>query len=181
MRTLRMVVTNNLTVFEDMTSWDDLYSLASVETLDLGHAITLTHEGPPLETVEIYKTVAVLEAEINPHEPSSHSGVIPEILRRIFELGLTNLITYPKLSLISQSWRKVVLDTPMLWAYITLNQTSQIWNVRPFLVDIDCRYVDRIIDILDIMLLLEPHLHRRFSFRVLGGRYGSRTESQPKP
>ena len=69
----------------------------------------------------------------------------------------------------------------MLWSYITLDQTFgygaadrflrkaeaylQRSQACKFLVDIDCQYVDSIADLLDIMLLLEPHLHRCFSFQ----------------
>jgi len=74
------------------------------------------------------------------------------------------------------------LDTPTLWTYITLDRTfgygmfdqflrkagTYLQRSRSckFLVDVDCRYVDGIAELLDIMLLLEPHLHRCFSFRV---------------
>ena len=70
----------------------------------------------------------------------------------------------------------------MLWTYITLNQTFgygpsdqflrkataylQRSQSCKFLVDIDCGCVDSVVDLMDIMLLLEPHLHRCFSFRV---------------
>lgn len=70
----------------------------------------------------------------------------------------------------------------MLWTYITLDQAfgygmadqflrkARTYLRRSqsckFLVDIDCRYVDSMVDLLDVMVLLEPHLHRCFSFRV---------------
>ena len=70
----------------------------------------------------------------------------------------------------------------MLWTYITLDQTfghemsdqflrkAKVYLQRSqtckFLVDIDCRYVDSSAHLLDIFVLLEPHLHRCFSFRV---------------
>jgi len=70
----------------------------------------------------------------------------------------------------------------MLWTYITLDRTFgygtpdqflrkagtylQRSQSCKFLVDIDCRCTDSVVDLLDIMLLLEPHLHRCFSFRV---------------
>jgi len=107
----------------------------------------------------------------------------PEILSRTFELGTHESNHLPQtLSLVSRSWRKLVLDTPILWTYITLDQTFgygtsdqflrkarthlQRSQTCKFLVDVDCRFLDSIVDLLDVMVLLEPHLHRCFSFRM---------------
>ena len=107
----------------------------------------------------------------------------PEILSRVFELGTHECNHLPQtLSLVSRSWRALALDTPVLWTYITLDQTFGYGMSDQFLrkakaylqrsqsckllVDIDCQYVDSAADLLTVMLLLEPHLHRCFSFQV---------------
>ena len=146
----------------------------------------------PLEIIEIDETVAALEAEVarlklRRSEILADRALIlrlpPEILSRIFELGTHECNHLPQtISLVSRSWRQLALDTPMLWTYITLGQAcgygmsdqflrkAKAYLTRSqmckFLVDIDSRHVDNIVDLLDVMLLLEPHLHRCFSFQA---------------
>ena len=144
------------------------------------------------EIIELDETVAALEAEIarlkiRRSKILANEALIrrlpPEILGRIFELGTHECAHLPQtLSLVSRSWRTLALDTPVLWTYITFDQTLgrgtsdqflrkaktylQRSHTCKFLVDIDCRYVDIIEDLLDIFLLLEPHLHRCFAFHA---------------
>lgn len=148
--------------------------------------------GVPPEIIELDKTVATLEAEIARLKLTrikilANQALIwrlpSEILGRIFELGTHECNHLPQtLSLVSRSWRALALDTPVLWTYVTLDQTfgygasdrflrrAEAYLERSqackILVDIDCQYVDSIADLLDIMLLLEPHLHRCFSFQA---------------
>ena len=154
--------------------------------------LTSDPRGTPLEVIELDKTVATLEAEIT-RLKLRRSRILAdraliwrlpsEILRRIFELGTHEYNHLPQtLSLVSRSWRTLALDTPVLWTYITLDRTFghgmsdqflrkakaylQRSQACKFLVDIDCRYVDSIEDLLDMLFLLEPHLHRCFSFQA---------------
>jgi hypothetical protein len=103
-----------------------------------------------------------------------------ELLARIFELGVhesSDLL--PVLSLVSQLWRSIVLSTPSLWSYIRLlsysRSSSFLRKLRvhlersqdcKFLLDIDCRYLDVANELSQIMIELDPHLHRCFSFRM---------------
>ena len=104
----------------------------------------------------------------------------PELLSRIFELGVhesNDLL--PVLSLVSHFWRSIVLTTPSIWSYIRLlsysRSTSFLRKLKvhlersqdcKFLLDIDCRYLDVINELSQIMTELDPHLYRCFSFRM---------------
>lgn len=48
-----MVTMDSLTVFDDMASWDDLYSAAYLEPPDLDHAITHMYVLPPLTILPV--------------------------------------------------------------------------------------------------------------------------------
>ena len=54
-----MVTTGNLAVFEDMASWDDLYSVRSLESLNFDHTITHVYVPPLHFTVFVGKLMDV--------------------------------------------------------------------------------------------------------------------------
>ena len=54
-----MVTTGNLAVFEDMASWDDLYPVRSLESLNFDHTITHVYVPSPHFTVSVGKLTDV--------------------------------------------------------------------------------------------------------------------------
>jgi len=182
----------DLSLYDNLASWDD-FVLQPLD--DVENDVNPNHVDPretPIEVIELDKTVAALEAEVSRlklrrSKILSSQALIwrlpPEVLSRIFELGAHDSIhLLPVLSLVSRPWRELTLNTPVLWSYLTLDHTfgygrcaffmrkAKVYLERSqackFCVDIDCRYVDNLVDFRDVMELLEPHLGRCFSFRA---------------
>ncbi|KAH9946858.1 hypothetical protein B0H21DRAFT_877003 [Amylocystis lapponica] len=169
--------------FDDLGIWDDL---DEVSILDEEEPLDLR-----TDVVEIDKSLANLEAELTrlrlrrAHILASQNliGLVPpEILAHIFELGVhEDLKLLSVISLVSRHWHDLALTTPSLWTYIVLDNQWGLGRTAVFmrkmrvclqrshtcklLVDLDISYVESE-ELHNIMVELQPHLSRCFSFRV---------------
>ncbi|TFY73762.1 hypothetical protein EWM64_g10249, partial [Hericium alpestre] len=184
--------------FEDLATWGDsvphviLMDNLSEEEEDMVDP-TYIDPRPTIPEVEmIDRTMAELEAELESLRlKKAHllamraliGGIPPEILSRIFELGVhecNHLL--PVISLVSRHWRDVALATASLWSYIRLdhdwgyarhpaflrklNTCIQRSQACKLAIDLDCRYLEATSELHQIMTTLEPHLDRCFSFHI---------------
>ncbi|TDL18791.1 hypothetical protein BD410DRAFT_728147 [Rickenella mellea] len=179
----------------DWGPWDDAPPPSHTEEVQETTNPTLVDpRSIPLEVVEIDKRISELEEELSQLkirrlEAFATRALItripPEILSRVFELVVhETLQALPTISLVSQYWRNLALETPTLWSYIKLDSD---WNypgapgseftrkIKTFttrsqackiLVDLDFRYCDSLGEARNILRELQPHLSRCFSFRV---------------
>lgn len=188
--------------FDDLGTWEDpiFYSrtatIVHVDFEDEEQASPapgyIDPRPPPSDVVDIDRSLAELEAQIHTLRIRKsqilaiHALVArmpPEILSRIFELGVHDSIhTLPSISLVSHHWRKVALATPSLWTYIRLDHdwgygrhTAFLRKMRvcleraqacKLLVDIDCKYFEAPSELTQVMEVLQPHLERCFSLRL---------------
>ncbi|KDQ58513.1 hypothetical protein JAAARDRAFT_176490 [Jaapia argillacea MUCL 33604] len=177
--------------FEDLATWDDVQGMRVVTEDGTNPNETDPRSAPP-EIEEIDKRVAEIEEELAQLKVKRNdilarraliAGVPPEILSRMFELGVHDSIPLlHSISLVSRHWRNIALETPSLWSYIKLDynwgysrsaafqQKMKLYLERSqackLFVDLDCRYLDLATELSSIMADLSPHLSRCFFFRV---------------
>lgn len=195
--------------YDDLAAWDDLNLLLPDADIDdpndprrrqvsssvcLRSATNLLDRDPreqPAELTELDQSIADLEQQLASlklrrakllDERALIFRLPSELLSRVLEMGVDESFDLlPTLSLVCQHWRTVVLSTPSLWTYITLDSDWG-WRIPSFLrrlrahlqrsqvsklfIDIDLRHVDSTGDIEAIMADLEPHLWRCYSFNV---------------
>ncbi|OCH89203.1 hypothetical protein OBBRIDRAFT_813261 [Obba rivulosa] len=181
-----------LEIFDHLGSWADVSLLAVGVDVGCEDPRTVDPRATPPEIVAIDKTVKELEEQlarlkIQREQILASQALIcripPEILSRIFELGahedahLLNII-----SLVSRHWYNVILATPSLWTCLILDiewgygrvpefiRKARLYMDRSqackFAVHLECRYVDSETDLRDILIVIKPHLHRCYSFRI---------------
>ncbi|THH16472.1 hypothetical protein EW146_g4173 [Bondarzewia mesenterica] len=182
--------------FDDLATWDDAvaHGIRTIDDDDDEPAEPTSIDPRPLslDVVSIDNNIIELESQLKAlrlqrsqllGKHALINRMPPELLSRVFELGVheqTHLL--PSLSLVSKHWRNVALLTPSIWTYIRLDhdwgyarhaaflRKLSVYTSRSqackLLIDIDCRYVEIVSELEQIMSALEPHLHRCFSFRM---------------
>jgi len=177
--------------YENLAMWDDFNITNPVED-DEDDLTYIDPRETPVEIVELDRTVVNLEAELTRlrlkraqilADQSLVSRIPPELLSRVFELGVHEQLTLlPTLSLVSRHWRNLALTTPSLWSHIRLDHNWGYGRTASFLqkltthlersqacklqVNVDFRFLDVFPDVLTVMTQLEPHLERCFHFHV---------------